>query len=195
MFAVRRFSPLLFLEIRSRAAGTPRRGAALEAAAATPRRDGLGDSREGSGDLRGSGGEPGGLAVALHTRWHSPSAAAPLPGRLPALPSAGAGLSHGHRGRPRGAAGPWPEQRLAGLPITCPAPGTAASRGVELRGGEKRHLSPQGRFEKSSGKRREGTERPQPPAGGPAAPSALRAGGREQRLSQVHRALKSSLDI
>lgn len=54
---------------------------------------------------------------------------------------------------------------------------------MELRGAEKRHLSPQGRFEKSSGKRREGTEPSTPSAGGPATPSALRAGGRGQRRS------------
>lgn len=106
-------------------------------------RDRLGDTRDGLGALcRGSGRGRAGSGTALHT---PPARTAPLP--------AGAGTPRGDtpwapgqsRGRRSGAEG-----RLcpAGLPINCPAPGAAASRGVELRGGEKRHLSPQGRFEK-----------------------------------------------
>lgn len=154
MFAVGHISPLLFLQIRSRTAGTPRRGAALGAAAATPGGTGSGH-RDGLGALCGAAAGRGGLCTAART--------APPP--LPRSRGGSRRCPRRLRGRPAGTggAGPGPEQRPAGLPINCPAPGAAASRGVELRGGEKRHLSPQGRFEKSSGKRREGTERPRPP--------------------------------
>lgn len=109
----------------------------------------------GTGSGRSAGQQPGAAGSAqplarLHRRCPAPGAALGGCGAVPRAPGSGG-------------AGPGPEQRPAGLPINCPAPGAAASRGVELRGGEKRHLSPQGRFEKSSGKRREGTERPRPP--------------------------------
>lgn len=94
-------------------------------------------------------------------RSHSPAPGTALAGcgDIPRAP----GASRGGGGAEGRAVGARPEQRPAGLPVNCPAPEAAASRGVELRGGEKRHLSPQGRFEKSSGKRREGSERPRPP--------------------------------
>lgn len=93
--AVRHFPPLLFLQMRSRAVGTPRRGAALGAAAATPRRDGLRDSREGSGR---SAGAAGGARRARRSSAH------PHPPSQPRCPDPGAAPRR-LRGHPTGAPG------------------------------------------------------------------------------------------